>query len=236
MKKEKLVIKIGGSLIFNQKNKININQIKDFSKIIKNYANKYKIVIICGGGILAREFIKTVRRLGKNESICDIFGIEISRINSKLILSFLDDLAYPKIPQSFDELAIALEFEKIIVMGGLQPGQSTTSVALEVSEFIQSNKLIILTDVEGIYDKDPKKFEDAQLLHKISRQELKNMILSKDISKQASAGEYRIFDLVSLQILMRSKIPVSIISGKDLNQFEKLLAGDTSYEGTRIIF
>ena len=42
-------------------------------------------------------------------------------------------------------------------MGGLTPGQSTTSVSLEVTEYINAEKLVILTDVDGIFDKDPKK-------------------------------------------------------------------------------
>jgi uridylate kinase len=53
-------------------------------------------------------------------------------------------------------------------------------------------------------------------------------------SKQAAAGEYRIFDFVSLQILKRSNIKVFIMSGKELSEFEKFWSGDKAIRGTII--
>ena len=111
-------------------------------------------------------------------------------------------------------------------MGGLQPGQSTTSVALEVAEFMQAEELVILTDVKGIFNKDPKKFDDAKLFKHLTYAELQGMIINSSGDKQAAAGEYRIFDTVSLQILKRSKIKIRVMSGKDLKDFEKYWKGD----------
>lgn len=236
MTKEKIVLKIGGSLLFHNDGKINKNHIIEFRNCIKSFSDSYEFIIVTGGGIIAREFIRTVRVLRNNESLCDLFGIEVSRINARLIAASLGNLAYPKVPKSWDELAIASESQKIIVIGGFQPGQSTTSVALEVSEFVEASKTIILTDVEGIYDKDPKKFKNAKLISEIEAEHLKRIILNKDLSSQASAGEYRIFDFVSLQILLRSEIPLYIISGKDFIPFQKIINGKDSFKGTRIMF
>ena len=119
-------------------------------------------------------------------------------------------------------------------MGGLQPGQSTTSVALEVAEFIGAENLIILTDVAGIYDKDPKEFTDAKLLKHLNYNQLQKIILNMANDKQAAAGEYRIFDAVSLQILKRSDIRVDVMSGKELNNFSKFWDGEKDIKGTEI--
>ena len=232
--KGKWVIKIGGSLLFNENKELNLKKIKEFCDIFENTLGSDTVVIICGGGIIAREYINAVRSIDENEAVCDSFGIELSRINAKLIISFLKEKAYPLVPKSVEELSLAMLFKKIIAMGGLQPGQSTTSVAVEVAEFINVNQLVILTDVEGIYDKDPKKYENARLIPKLSYKELQNLILSSSGDKQAAAGEYRIFDAVSLQILKRSKIEAHIMSGIDLDQFRKFWNGNKNVIGTRI--
>ena len=232
--KKNLVIKIGGSILFTEDKNINLKKIAEFCNIIKNRSDFDILVIICGGGIIAREYIDVVRSLTRNEALCDTIGIELSRINSRLIIASLQDIAYPQVPKSIEELSIALLSKKIIIMGGLQPGQSTTSVALEVAEFIRADESIILTDVKGIYDKDPKKFDDAKLFNHLNYNELQDMILKSSEANQAAAGEYRIFDAVSLQILKRSKIKVLITSGKDLNEFEKFWQGKKPVIGTVI--
>jgi len=232
--KRKSVIKIGGSLLFTENKELNREKIQNFCQIFKkmNYSGSH--VIICGGGIIAREYIDTVRSFHGSEALCDTFGIDLSRINSRLLVSSFGDFAYPLVPKSIEELSLALLFGKIIVMGGLQPGQSTTSVALEVAEFMQVEELVILTDVKGIFNKDPKKFDDAKLFKNLTYGELQEIIIKSSGDKQAAAGEYRIFDAVSLQILKRSKIKVRVMSGKDLKDFENYWKGDENITCTII--
>ena len=232
--KRNTVIKIGGSLLFTDSNKVNTNKITEFCEILKNNKDSEIPVIVCGGGSIAREYINAVRSLKGSESLSDIFGIEVSRTNSKLLITSLQDYAYPQVPKSMEELSLALLFKKIIVMGGLQPGQSTTSVALEVAEFIGAKELVILTNVEGIFNKDPKKFKNAQLIKHLTHEQLEKLILNLQNDKQAAAGEYRIFDFVSLQILKRSNIRVIVTSGKDLKEFRKLWDGEKEISGTII--
>ncbi len=234
MNQKNVVIKIGGSLLFKENKSIDLEKITEFCDIIKNKNNLDMIVIVCGGGIIAREYINAVRKFSGNESLCDLFGIELSRINSKLLISNLGDLSYPQVPTSIEDLSKALLFKKIIIMGGLQPGQSTTSVAIEVAEFIKANEIIILTDVDGLYDKDPNEFKDAKLLPHVNYTQLEDLIVKTFGNNQAAAGEYRIFDTVSLQLLKRSNIQLYLMNGRDLNQFRKLYNGQKPTIGTRI--
>ena len=232
--KVNIVIKIGGSLLFTDNNKVDIDKITEFCEFFKNNKNSGHTVVVCGGGSIAREYIDAVRSLKGSESLSDIFGIEVSRINSKLLITSFQNYAYPQVPKSMEELSLALLFKKIVVMGGLQPGQSTTSVALEVSEFIGAKELVILTDVKGIFNKDPKKFNNAQLIKHLTYEQLEKLILDLQDDKQAAAGEYRIFDFVSLQVLKRSNIRVVVTSGKDLSEFRKFWNGEQQINGTVI--
>jgi len=229
-----IVIKFGGSLLFSEGGTINYKKITEFCDLIKNDKNYDSIVIVCGGGKIARQYIKAVREFTKNEILCDMIGIDIARINSRLIVANMKEFAYPQVPESFEELSTAIITSKIAVMGGLQPGQSTTSVAIQVAEFLKADRLIILTDVDGIYDKDPKVFDDAKLLKELNYDSLQKIILEISDDKQAAAGEYRIFDAVSLQILKRSNVVVSVISGSNLDQFKKIWNNEKANVGTTI--
>ncbi|NHJ25332.1 MAG: UMP kinase, partial [Candidatus Lokiarchaeota archaeon] len=153
---------------------------------------------------------------------------------SHLLISYLNQYCYPLVPKTFEELAKAILSKKIVIMGGLQPGQSTTSVAIEIAEYIKADNLIILTDVKGIFDKDPKIHNDAKLLPKVTLKQLSDIIINKSSETQAAAGEYRIFDAVSLQILKRSKITVCVLSGIEVEEFQKLMNRSKEFIGTLI--
>ncbi|NVM19227.1 MAG: UMP kinase [Candidatus Lokiarchaeota archaeon] len=229
-----IVIKFGGSLLFSDGGTLNYEKIIEFCNIIISNKEFESIVIICGGGEIARQYIKAIREFTENEVLCDLIGIDISRINSRLIIAEMKGLAYPQVPKSFEELSRAISSDKIVVMGGLQPGQSTTSVAITVAEYLKAEKIVILTDVDGIYDKDPNIYKDAKLLEKISYDSLQKLIIESSVDTQALAGEYRIFDAVSLQILKRSRMSALVMSGKKLNQFRKLWNNEKEIIGTII--
>jgi uridylate kinase len=229
-----IVIKFGGSLLFSEGGIINYEKVTEFCNIIKLNMDYDSIVVVCGGGTVARQYIKAIREFTENEVLCDLIGIDVSRINSQLIITKMKELAFPQVPKSFEELSIAISSHKIVVMGGLQPGQSTTSVAITVAEYIKAERLVILTDVDGIYDKDPNLYKDAKLIEKISYDSLQKLILELSVDTQATAGEYRIFDAVSLQILKRSKMNVFVMSGKNLSQFNKFWNNEKEIIGTII--
>ena len=230
----KIVIKIGGSLLFTENLEFDITKIKEFCTILHNQKIYDVSAIVCGGGIMARKYINAFRKLRENEAVCDILGIEISRINARILLGALGESAYPVIPKNMKDLAMSQIAKKLVVMGGIQPGQSTTSVALEVAEYCNINQVVILTDVGGIYDKDPKKYRDAKLLDFITPEQLETMILKNFDNDQAIAGEYRIFDMVSLQILKRSSLKVTIMSGKNLDAFKRFINGQKEVIKTEI--
>ena len=228
----KIVIKLGGSLLFSKSYEINVKKITEFCNIIIEKKDFDKLVIICGGGLIARKYIDAVREFQENEALCDTYGIDISRLNSRLMIAALKDLAYPQVPCSLEDLSVALLLKKVAVLGGIQPGQSTTSVALQVGEFIKADEILILTDVDGIYDKDPNKFSDAKLIKRANYEDLKRLFIDSDTKNQSAAGEYRIFDAVSLQILKRSDLKLRILSGKDLSSFKNYWSGNEAIKGT----
>jgi len=144
----KIVIKIGGH-VFSEG--INAQNILSFAEELKRLRSEgHKVIAVAGGGEEARRYIKAGRLLGASEYACDILGIEASRLNARLLIAAMDDLAYPVPPKDIQELLVAFESEKIIVAGGIQPGQSTNAVAAMIAESIYADILINATNVEGV--------------------------------------------------------------------------------------
>lgn len=220
----KIVIRIGGHLLFSSRNKINVNLINEFSKILKKACDEGNIIrLVIGGGDYAREYISAAANINASEFEKDYLAILITRANAFLFKLALKEYAYDYIPQTLDEiLKINSLTNKIIVCGGLTPAQSTTSVAAIIAEAIKADLIINATNVEGVYSKDPKVYHDAKLLKKVSTQELRSIL--KD--QQTKAGYYELIDQQAINIIERAKIPLRVINGEKAENIIKVIKGE----------
>ena len=163
-----------------------------------------------------------------DESTLDELGIEISRLNAKLLIYALKGKAYPHPPTTLKESQQAVESGLIVVAGGLHPGQSTNGTAALIAEKINADQFINATDVDGIYDSDPNKNKKAKLFKQIEIKNLKKMLIHED----SVAGGYDLMDIVALKIIERSKIKTRVIRS-DIKTLEKAIKGQIT--GTEII-
>ena len=222
----KIVIAIGGSILLKE---YDYQKFQEYSEILKSLSNEHELFVVVGGGKPARDYISVIRDLNGGEAQCDDIGIEVTRINAKLLLTALGDCAYQRVPHNFQE---ALEFSasgKIIVMGGTEPAHSTDAVSAILAEYIHADKLINLTSVDGMYNKDPNKYEDAELIKEITASEMMDFISGKD----TKAGTYEFFDMTAIQMIKRSSIETVIANGYTPENLTKVINGEDI--GTKII-
>lgn len=114
-------------------------------------------------------------------------------------------------------------------MGGTHPGHTTDAVSAMLAERIRATKLIIATNVKGVYDKDPRKFEDAIFLDRLSYDEL----LGIAATKEAGAGTSAVVDPLACKVVKRAKIPLKVVDGRNLDNLRKAILGET-FEGTKV--
>ena len=222
----KIVVAIGGSILLKE---YDCKKFQEYSTILKDLSSQHELFVVVGGGKPAREYINVVRNLGAGEAQCDDIGIEVTRLNAKLLLLALGDAAYPRVPHDFRQ---ALEFSstgKIIVMGGSEPAHSTDAVSAILAEYINADKLINLTSVDGMYTKDPNKFDDAELVSEITATDLLDFLSDKDVK----AGTYEFFDTTAVQMIKRSNLETVITNGFNPENLVKAVNGENI--GTRVI-
>jgi uridylate kinase len=224
--RDRIVIKLSGS-IFGQDT--NESLIGEYAEMLLSINNEIQPIVISGGGKIARHYINLARALGSDEANLDIMGIDVSRLNAKLLQTALQEKAYPKIPKTLEEVAIAVESGRIVVTGGLHPGQSTNATSALIAEIVKASKFLNATDVDGIYDSDPNLNKDARLLKKITIQECMKILESESFI----AGTYDLMDIVALKVIERSKIPTQILRSETLNI--KNAVENKNYVGTEII-
>ena len=222
--KKRIVIKFSGKVFAME----NVKLLKDYARFLIKISNAYQPIIIAGGGKIARHYINHARSSGMDESTLDELGIEISRLNAKLLIYALKGKAYPHPPTTLKESQQAVESGLIVVAGGLHPGQSTNGTAALIAEKINADQFINATDVDGIYDYDPNKNKKAKLFKQIEIKNLKKMLIHED----SVAGGYDLMDIVALKIIERSKIKTRVIRS-DIKNLEKAIKGQIT--GTEII-
>ncbi|MBI4167703.1 MAG: UMP kinase [Candidatus Aenigmarchaeota archaeon] len=228
MPKKKVVIKLGGSFLFH--GGPNTKYLKEISEMVRRLSAKYQFTVIIGAGETAKNYIEAARMLGVNESYFDLIGIDVARLNARLFIASLGDLAYREPCKNFEEVTAAEATGKVVVVGGLVPGQTTDAVAAEIAEYLDASRLVIAKDVDFIYSDDPAKNPNAVKYEKLSKDELVD-IISKT---KMRAKQYSVIDLVASMIIHRAQFSTVIVNGADVKNMEKAIIGD-SFRGTRVV-
>jgi uridylate kinase len=202
--RDRIVIKLSGS-IFSQD--LHNTSIKKYAEMLSHISKKVHPIVIAGGGKIARLYINLARSLGSDEATLDIMGIEVSRLNARLLIVALNGLAYSQVPTDLEKVAIAVESGKIVVVGGFHPGQSTNATSALIAEKIKASKFLNATDVDGIYNSDPNTNKNAKLFKEVTIEQCMK-ILQSGISM---AGTYDLMDIVALKVIERSNISTRVL-------------------------
>lgn len=215
-----IVIALGGSLIDTRE-----RTIERFVQLIKETSKEVKFFIVVGGGRIAKDYINFCRKHGIDEKNLDEIGIAATRLNAKLISTLLG--ANRDIPSSIEEAVSSKS--SITVMGGTVPGHSTDAVAAELAARVKAEKLIIMTDVRGIYDRDPKKYKDAKFFKKIHV----NKLIEVHGTEWRRAGDSVVIDGPALKKIRDFRLNTVVLNGKDTENLRGAIYG-RSFDGTEI--
>jgi len=222
----KIVFALGGSIVVP--NEIDGEYVDKFAKFALKLAKKHTLSIVVGGGKTARRAISESKKRGENNAEQDYAGIKASRYNASIVSQAMG--IEPVIPDTITEARKVLRTEGIVFMGGTEPGHSTDAGGAMLAEYTYADLLIKVTDVDGIYDKDPQKFKDAKLLKELTIDELDKMVLG--LSQEA--GKYELFDMLAVKILKRSQVKCIALNGHDLKNIENAIEGK-KFKGTTIL-
>lgn len=217
MKKEVIVISLGGSLIIPDQ--VDVQFLKKFKETIKKNTKNFQFVIVCGGGSTARKYISGLKEIGINEYLQSMAGISATRMNARFLSYFFGKDAYQGIPHDMEQVKNLLLKNDIIFCGALRyaPRQTSDSTSAKLAHFLKT-EFINMTNVAGLHDKNPMEHKDAKFIPYISWKDFDKMTNKK----KYVPGQHFVLDQTASKIILKHKIPTYII-GKDAKQIENIL-------------
>jgi uridylate kinase len=225
--KRVIVLSLGGSLIVPDE--IDIAFLEKFKKVLKKHENSYKFVVVCGGGSIARKYIKALRQSGKSYFLQSNAGISVTRLNARFMTYFFGKDANEGIPHDMNQVKNLLRKSNIVFCGALRyaPNQTSDSTSAKLANFLKCD-FINLTLVPGLYNKNPLENKDAKFIPKISWKEFYQMTNKMKFTP----GQHFVLDQNASKVILKNKIKTYIL-GKDLTQFDNLLS-NKPFIGTTI--
>ena len=223
----KLVFSIGGSIL--APDDVDTGYASDLARLFERLAEKNEVAAVIGGGAPARRDIAIARGEGATWSACDHIGILATRRNARAFGKYLKGLWNGAIPESLYE-AQKLFGDGIVLMGGTEPGHSTDAVACLLADWVGADRFINASNIDAVYDKDPKKNPDAMPISQVTASRLFT-ILKEAGSK---AGEYPLLDHVAISTIKRAGFKAHMVDGRDLDNMAAAALGK-SFKGTLVV-
>tara|TARA_B110001452_G_scaffold241164_1_gene223176 strand:- start:1506 stop:2612 length:1107 start_codon:yes stop_codon:yes gene_type:complete len=240
-----IIIKIGSSLLIDDKKKIRKKWLFNFAKDIYELTKQNKKIIIVSSGAIAMgckklNINKKKLKLDKSQAVASIGQIELMnlfsgtflkfKINISQILLTLEDTEQRRrslnAKRTFENL-FKLNFIPIvnendtIATSEIKYGDNDR-LASRVAQISNADTLILLSDVDGLYTKNPKIYKNAKLLKKINNI---NKVIEKTATK--TIGEYGTggmqTKIEAAKICQLSGCKMVIANGLPLNPIKKII-------------
>ena len=239
-----IVIKIGSSLLVDDKKKVRKKWLSSFAKDIHNLKVKNKKIIIVSSGAIAlgcikMNYDKKNLKLDKSQAVASIGQIELMNLFSKTfakynlsisqILLTLEDTEERRrslnAKRTFENL-LSLDFIPVvnendtIATSEIKYGDNDR-LASRVAQITNADNLILLSDVDGLYSKNPKLYKDAKLIKIVQNlgEDLKH-INFKGINELGSGGMNT--KMEAAKICQLSGCDMIIANGLYLNPIERI--------------
>lgn len=210
---KKIVVKIGSSSIIDSKTKkIKSKWIIDFCKDIAKFHNNKKIIIVCSGAIalgsnlILQKKDKILRKLEDKQAAAAIGQIELAyewkkklkkhKINTAQVLLTLDDSEIRKRYLNARKTIDSLHQNNIIPIINENDTVATEEIrygdndrlAARVAQMVDADLLILLSDVNGLYDRNPIKYKNAKKIKEIFKIDKKIERLANDQTSDLGSG------------------------------------------------
>jgi aspartokinase-like uncharacterized kinase len=212
------VVKVGGSLAFYPE------KLKALCIKLSEISKKHKIIVVPGGG----EFADVVRCMDQ------VFSLSCNASHRMAILGMdqygllLSDLmpnsaAVKKLEEikcflDSDGLPVFLPSTLLLSEDPLENSWDVTSdsIAVYIASRLQAAKVLLITDVDGIYKSDPKTHSEAKLIENVSATDLLAM------------NERTSVDKALPKLLLQFPIDCFVVNGLFLERVEAVLDGQNT--------
>ena len=222
------VLSLGGSMVVPPSG-IDIKFLKAFTAMIHRRVEAGdRFVIVTGGGATARKYIEAGSRVTHIEpEDLDWLGIHATRMNAHLLRTILRDVAHPVVIKN---PTVRPKWHKPVLIGaGWRPGRSTDHSATMLAKMLGAKTVVNISNVDYLYDADPKKVKTAKKVAEMSWKTYRKMV-----GNTWSPGLNLPFDPVASRVAQSAGLQVILVGAKNVANIEKIFKGE-KYRGSVIL-
>jgi uridylate kinase len=229
MKPNVTVISLGGSIIAPKG--LDVPFLKEFALLVERYMADdagRKLIIVCGGGSLARDYQRALREVNAAASAedQDWVGIAATRVNGELVRRILRPWCAEDLVT--DPTAVSVFTGRVMVASGWKPGFSTDNDAVVLAQRFSASLVVNLSNVAMVYSADPRTDPGARALEKLTWKEMLDIV-----GGEWTPGKNTPFDATAARAAASSRLPVVFAEGRNLSNLELILTGGV-YVGTTV--
>ena len=196
--------------------------------ILRKVKEGFSFYIVTGGGKLARRYQDAAKeaRGDLSSEDADWIGIHSTRLNAHLMRTIFSEYSRDRIVK--DPTKSLRANDPVIIGSGWKPGWSTDYCSVLAAKKIGAKKMVNLSNIDYVYEKDPRSHPEAKKFETISWSDFRALI-----PKEWDPGLSSPFDPIAAKEAESLKLEVAIMNGAKLEEFEKYLDGET-FAGTTI--
>ena len=255
---KRLVVKVGTSTLTYDTGKTNIRRMHKLVSVLSDIVNSgIEVALVTSGAIGVG-----VGKLGLKERPSDISGRQAAATVGQCELMFMYDKLFGEYGHTVGQLLITKSdvdseerrknlvntFEKLFDYGAVPIVNENDSVAVDeivygdndslsaiVAKLVNADALIILTDIDGLYDDNPNENEDAKLISQVDEITDELIAVAGGHGSRFSTGGM-VTKLHAAQIAMDAGIDTIVMNGAAPESIYKALDGKqigTSFTGKK---
>lgn len=249
---KRVVIKVGTAVLTKDNQELALDRIKNLVDLISKLKNdkNLDVILVSSGAVGAGYTVLNLDKqyLTNKQALAAIGQPKLMRTYQELFEKFditvaqmlfiADDFDSRKRSQNAKNVMEILLKNRVLpiinendVIATEELIGDNDQLAAYITYYFEADMLVILTDIDGYYDKNPREFDDAKL------QKIVNTISQEELDKKPNANSKFatggiVTKLKAADFLIQKDIPMYLSSGFDLTNAYEFLLNDNHKSGT----
>lgn len=245
-KNKRIVVKVGTSTLTYDTGKINIRRINDLARVLSDLRNSgYEVILVSSGAIGVAMgklgYTQKPKDTKVKQSLAAVGQCELMALYDRMFSEYHNTVAQILLTRSDIDIEKRKQhtkdtFNTLLEMGIIPIVNENDTVSVEeieigdndslsaiVAKVVEADLLVLFSDIDGLYDSDPRKNPDAQLISRVENIESVEETAGGAGSNVGTGG--MVTKIEAAKIANSAGISMIITNGNNIDSLYDLIEG-----------